>query len=80
MAAKNTAVKTPSYRDRVYTVKDIIIKLVGYGEMNQTAFRSLCGLNMNKHRSILGDLDIIAQLNMRCIWDCSIVCDKERYK
>ncbi len=46
-----------SYRDRIYIVKDIILKLVEYGEMNQTALVSFCGLNMTKHKVILDDLE-----------------------
>jgi predicted transcriptional regulator len=45
-----------SYRDRIYIVKDIIVKLVEYGEMNQTALVSFCGLNLKKHKAILDDL------------------------
>ena len=50
---KHHNTKTLSYRDRVYIVKDILLKLVEYSEMNQTALMSFCGLNINKHRSIL---------------------------
>jgi predicted transcriptional regulator len=46
-----------SYRDRIYIIKDIILKPVYYGELNQTAFLSLCGLNMKKHKPILDDLE-----------------------
>jgi predicted transcriptional regulator len=46
-----------SYRDRIYIVKDIILKLVEYGELNQTALISFCGLNLKKHRSIFDDLE-----------------------
>lgn len=46
-----------SYRDRIYIVKDVIIKLVEYGELNQTALVSFCGLNLKKHKSILDDLE-----------------------
>ncbi|MGH9857576.1 MAG: winged helix-turn-helix domain-containing protein [Acidobacteriota bacterium] len=45
-----------SYRDRIYIVKDVILKLVEYGELNQTALVSFCGLNLKKHKSILDDL------------------------
>lgn len=45
-----------SYRDRIYIVKDIILKLVEYGELNQTALVSFCGLNLKKHKVILDDL------------------------
>jgi predicted transcriptional regulator len=50
---------TPSsYRDRIYIVKDIILKLVEYGELNQTALVSFCGLNLKKHKPIVDDLEI----------------------
>lgn len=47
-----------SYRDRIYIVKDIILKLVEYGELNQTALVSFCGLNLKKHKPILDDLEV----------------------
>jgi predicted transcriptional regulator len=46
-----------SYRDRIYIVKDIILKLVERGELNQTALLSFCGLNLKKHKRILDDLE-----------------------
>jgi len=46
-----------SYRDRIYIVKDIIMKLVEYGELNQTALVSFCGLNLKKHRSIFEKME-----------------------
>jgi predicted transcriptional regulator len=46
-----------SYRDRVYIVKDLIMKLVAYGELNQTSLISFCGLNLGKHRQILDSLE-----------------------
>ena len=46
-----------SYRERIYIVKDIILKLVQYGELNQTALISCCGLNFKKHSPILGKLE-----------------------
>jgi predicted transcriptional regulator len=45
------------YRDRIYIIKDIILKLVEYDELNQTALVSFCGLNMKKHKPLLGDLE-----------------------
>jgi predicted transcriptional regulator len=45
------------YRDRVYIIKDIILTLGEYGELNQTALLSFCGLNLTKHRKILEDLE-----------------------
>lgn len=46
-----------SYRDRIYIVKDVILKLVEYGELNQTALISFCGLNLKKHKSVLEDIE-----------------------
>lgn len=45
------------YRDRIYIIKDIILTLVQYGELNQTALVSFCGLNLKKHKSILTELE-----------------------
>jgi predicted transcriptional regulator len=47
-----------SYRDRIYIVEDIILKLVEYGELNQTALINFSGLNLIKHRYILDELEI----------------------
>ena len=47
-----------SYRDRVYIIQDIILKLAEYGELNQTALISFSGLNLKKHRCILDELEI----------------------
>lgn len=46
-----------SYRDRIYIIKDIIMKLVEYGELNQTALVSFCGLNLKKHRAIFEKME-----------------------
>jgi predicted transcriptional regulator len=46
-----------SYRDRIYIVKDVILKLVEYGELTQTALVSFCGLNLKKHKPILEDIE-----------------------
>ncbi len=55
---KRTMSGSPSaYRDRIYIVKDIILKLVEYGELNQTALVSFCGLNLKKHKLILDELE-----------------------
>jgi predicted transcriptional regulator len=45
------------YRDRVYIIQDIILKLAEYGELNQTALISFTGLNLKKHRCILDELE-----------------------
>jgi predicted transcriptional regulator len=33
------------------------MKLVEYGQLNQTALISFCGLNLSKHRAILEELE-----------------------
>ncbi|MPZ06722.1 MAG: hypothetical protein GEU26_09980 [Nitrososphaeraceae archaeon] len=45
------------YRDRIYIIKDVILKLVEYGELNHTALVSFCGLNMTKHKALIEDLE-----------------------
>ena len=45
------------YRERIYIIKDILLKLVEYGELNQTALMSFCGLNLSKHRSIIEEME-----------------------
>jgi len=56
------------YRSRIYIVKDIILKLTEYGELNQSTLLSYCGLNLVKHKSILDSLsekDIIKRIETR---------------
>jgi len=45
------------YRDRIYIVKDIILTLSEYGQLNQTTLFSFCGLNISKHKDILDSLE-----------------------
>ena len=45
------------YRDRVDIISDVLLKLVEYGELNQTALMSFRGLNLTKHRSIIEELE-----------------------
>jgi predicted transcriptional regulator len=44
------------YPDRIYNVKDIILKLIKQGDLNQTSLLSFCELNL-KHMSILEDME-----------------------
>ena len=46
-----------TYRDRIYIIKDIILLLVQYGELNQTALVSFSGLNLKIHKPILDELE-----------------------
>lgn len=45
------------YRDRIYIRKDLILKLVQYGSLTQTALLSYCGLNLQKHKEILDEME-----------------------
>lgn len=45
------------YRDRIYIRKDLLFKLSEYGDLNQTNLLSSCGLNLAKHKEILGSLE-----------------------
>ena len=45
------------YRDRIYIIKDVILTLSEYGQLNQTALFSFCGLNITKHKPILDNLE-----------------------
>jgi predicted transcriptional regulator len=47
-----------SYRDRIYIVKDLMLRLIEHNELNQTTLLSFCGLNLKKHKSILDDLEL----------------------
>jgi predicted transcriptional regulator len=53
----NMSLSPTSYRDRIYMIEDIILKLVEHGELNQTALISFSGLNLKKHRCILDELE-----------------------
>lgn len=44
------------YRDQFFIRKDIIFKLIEFGELNQTKLLTSCGLNLGKHRNILKSL------------------------
>ena len=48
---------TKKYRERIYIIKDIILTLSEYGQLNQTALFSFCGLNITKHKQILDNLE-----------------------
>src|ERR671932_2757841 len=45
------------YRDRIYIVKDVILKLGEYGQLNPTALISFCGLNFKKHIPIINKME-----------------------
>jgi predicted transcriptional regulator len=43
-------------RERIYIRKDIILKLVEHGELNQSQLMSYCGLNNVKHKAVVDEL------------------------
>lgn len=51
--SSSSTYQPPVYRDRAYIIKDIIIKLIEHGELNQTALITFCGLNLTKHKGII---------------------------
>jgi len=48
---------TIEYRDRIYIREDILLKLMQYRELNQTALLSYYGLNLQKHKSLLDEME-----------------------
>jgi len=56
-SSTSSLAESKKYRDRIYIVKDIILTLSEYGQLNQTALFSFCGLNLTKHKQILDNLE-----------------------
>jgi len=48
---------TKGYRDKIYMIKDIILLLAQYGELNQTSLVRYSGLNLKKHKHIINELE-----------------------
>ena len=57
LSESSTRLSHIQYRDRIHIMIDILTKLVEYGELNQTALMSFCGLNLTKHRSIIEGME-----------------------
>ena len=51
------------YRDVAYIRRDIISKLMHYGELSQNRLMSYCGLNTVKHRPIIEQLVELGLIN-----------------
>ena len=49
--------KPKPYREIIYMIKDIIMLLSQYGQLNQTALLSYSGLNVKKHKHLLTKLE-----------------------
>lgn len=54
---KSDMSRPTGYRDSLYIIKDVILALARYGELNQTSLISFCGLNLKKHRHFLDELE-----------------------
>lgn len=46
-----------TYRERIYIIKDLILKLFEKGELDQTSLIGFCGLNLVRHRSLLNQME-----------------------
>ena len=54
---KITVPKPRQYRESIHIIKDIITLLSRYGQLNQTALLSYSGLNLQKHKHLLIELE-----------------------
>ena len=45
------------YRERVYIIKDLILKLFERGELDQTSLIGFCGLNLMRHKALLDQME-----------------------
>ena len=48
-----------AYRDMIYINKNLILKLIEWGKLNQTLLMSFCRLNLKKHMSIPDGMEAI---------------------
>jgi len=46
-----------AYRERIYIIKDLILKLFETGELDQTSLIGFCGLNLARHKSLLNHME-----------------------
>lgn len=57
------------YRERIYIIRDLILKLFEKGELDQTSLIGFCGLNLVRHRSLLDQMEannLINSTRMTC--------------
>jgi len=45
------------YRERIYVIKDLILKLFERGELDQTSLIGFCGLNLIRHKALLDQME-----------------------
>lgn len=46
-----------AYRERIYVIKDLILKLFEKGELDQTSLIGFCGLNLVRHKALLDQME-----------------------
>jgi predicted transcriptional regulator len=46
-----------AYRERIYIIRDLILKLFERGEMDQTSLIGFCGLNLVRHKALLDQME-----------------------
>lgn len=46
-----------AYRERIYIIKDLILKLFEKGELDQTSLIGFCGLNLIRHKALLDEME-----------------------
>jgi predicted transcriptional regulator len=46
-----------AYRERIYVIKDLILKLFEKGELDQTSLIDFCGLNLVRHKALLDQME-----------------------
>jgi len=46
-----------TYRERIYIIKDLILKLFEKGELDQTSLIGFCGLNLIRHKALLDQME-----------------------
>lgn len=49
--------KHSAYRERIYIIKDLILKLFEKGELDQTSLIGFCGLNLVRHKALLDEME-----------------------
>lgn len=53
------------YRERVYIIKDLILKLFERGELDQTSLIGFCGLTLLRHKALLDQMESNNLINSR---------------
>jgi predicted transcriptional regulator len=63
-----------TYRERIYIIKDLILKLFEKGELDQTSLIGFCGLNLVRHKSLLDQMESNDLINSAKVTNGRKVC------